>query len=49
MSHEDRLDHQLDAERGVIGSLLIDESLVREMVSMVDAQDFLNPANRLIF
>mgnify|MGYP001535375534 CR=1 FL=1 len=25
MSHEDRLDHQLDAERGVIGSLLIDE------------------------
>lgn len=49
MSHEDRLDHQLDAERGVIGSLLIDESLVREMVSVVDAQDFLNPANRLIF
>ena len=48
-SHEDRLDHQLDAERGVIGSLLIDESLVREMVSVVDAQDFLNPANRLIF
>lgn len=49
MSREDRLDHQLDAERGVIGSLLIDESLVREMVSVVDAQDFLNPANRLIF
>lgn len=49
MSHGDRLDHQLDAERGVIGSLLIDESLVREMVSVVDAQDFLNPANRLIF
>lgn len=49
MSHEDRLDHQLDAERGVIGSLLIDESLVREMVSVVDTQDFLNPANRLIF
>ena len=49
MSHEDRLDHQLDAERGVIGSLLIDESLVRDMVSVVDAQDFLNPANRLIF
>lgn len=49
MSHEDRLDHQLDAERGVIGALLIDESLVREMVSVVDAQDFLNPANRLIF
>ena len=49
MSHEDRLDHQLDAERGVIGSLLIDESLVREMLSVVDAQDFLNPANRLIF
>lgn len=49
MSREDRLDHQLDAERGVIGSLLIEESLVREMVSVVDAQDFLNPANRLIF
>ena len=49
MSHEDRVDHQLDAERGVIGSLLIDESLVREMVSVVDTQDFLNPANRLIF
>ena len=49
VSHEDRLDHQLDAERGVIGSLLIDESLVREMVSAVDARDFLNPVNRLIF
>lgn len=49
MSHEDKLDHQLDAERAVIGSLLIDAGIVRDVVSTVDINDFLNPANRLIY
>lgn len=49
MSHEDKLDHQLDAERAVIGSMLIEPTIVRDVLSTVDAKDFLNPANRLIF
>ena len=49
MSHEDKLEHQLDAERAVIGSLLIDPATVRDMMSTVNPKDFLNPANRLIF
>ena len=49
MSHEDKLDRQLDAEQAVIGSLLIDERIVREVLSTVDVRDFLNPTNRLIF
>ena len=49
MSHEDKLDHQLDAERAVIGSLLIDAGIVRDVVATVDVNDFLNPANRLIY
>lgn len=35
MSHEDKLDHQLDAEQAVIGSLLIDERIVQEVLSTV--------------
>ena len=49
MSHEEKLYHQLDAERAVIGSLLIDEGIVRDVVAIVNPKDFLNPANRLIF
>ena len=49
MSHEDKLDRQLDAERAVIGSLLIDAGIVRDVVATVDVNDFLNPANRLIY
>ena len=49
MSKEDKLDHQLDAERAVIGSMLIDPSVIREALSVVDVRDFFNPANRLIF
>ena len=49
MSSEDKLEHQLDAERAVIGSLLIDPKIVRDMMATVDTRDFLNPANRLIF
>ena len=30
MSHEDKLDHQLDAEGAVIGSMLIDPEIVRD-------------------
>lgn len=49
MSSEDKLEHQLDAERAVIGSLLIDPKIVRDVLAAVDVRDFLNPANRLIF
>ena len=49
MSSQEKLDHQLDAERAVIGSLLIDAGIVRDVVSTVDINDFLNPANRLIY
>lgn len=49
MSHEDKLDHQLDAERAVIGSMLIDPEIVRDVLMAVSSKDFLNPANRLIF
>ena len=49
MSHEDKLDHQLDAERAVIGSMLIDPEIVRDVLMTVSSKDFLNPANRLIF
>lgn len=49
LNHEEKLDHQLDAERAVIGSLLIDEGIVRDVVATVNPKDFLNPANRLIF
>lgn len=49
LSHEEKVDHQLDAERAVIGSLLIDPATVRDMMATVNPKDFLNPANRLIF
>ena len=49
MSSQDKLDHQLDAERAVIGSMLIDPDIVRDVLATVDVKDFLNPANRLIF
>ena len=49
MSHEEKLDHQLDAERAVLGSLLVDGAIVRDVLSSVSEQDFLNASNRLIF
>ena len=49
VKHDDKLDRQLDAENGVLGSLLIDERILQEAFSVVDAGDFLNPTNRLIF
>lgn len=49
MSSQDKLDHQLDAERAVVGSMLIDPKIVRDVLTTVDAQDFFNPANRLIY
>ena len=49
MSSQDKLDHQLDAERAVIGSMLIDPDIVRDVLAAVNVKDFLNPANRLIF
>ena len=49
VTHEDALAHQLDAERAVLGSMLIDERIVRDVLSCVEAKDFLNETNRLIF
>lgn len=49
VKHDDKLDRQLDAENGVLGSLLIDERILQEAFSVVDAGNFLNPTNRLIF
>lgn len=49
VSHEEKLDRQLDAERAVLGALLIDESLVQQILGAVDAKDFLNSTHRLIF
>lgn len=49
MSHQDKLDHQLDAERAVIGSMLIDRSIVPAVLAKVDPADFCNPTHRLIF
>ena len=42
-------DHTLDAERAVLGSLLIDSSIARDVFGHVEAADFLNGVNRKIF
>lgn len=39
----------LEAERAVLGSLLIDESCVSAILSSVDERDFTSQANRMIF
>lgn len=49
MALADKRDRQLDAERAVIGSLLIDPSITRELLAVVREQDFIHPTNRLIF
>ena len=49
MSSADKLEHQLDAERAVIGAMLIDPDIIRSALSKVRDADFFNPANRLIF
>lgn len=49
VSKTDKLDHLLDAERAVIGSMLVDPDVVRPLLSQVRDADFYNPANRLIF
>ena len=49
VDREERQDRQLDAERAVIGSVLQDEDIVRDVLSCVDAGDFLNPTNKMIF
>lgn len=49
VSHEEKLDRQLDAERAVIGSLLLDETIVRDVLTRVDAADFIDRTNRMIF
>lgn len=49
MTNSERREHQLDAERAVLGSMLIDEHIIPDLMAMVDAADFCNPDNRLIF
>ena len=49
VTREEGLQMQLNAERAVIGAILIDESIVRDVLSCVDAGDFLEPVNRLIY
>lgn len=49
MTQENKLDRQLDAERAVLGSMLIDERIVRDVLACVDAKDFLTSTNRLIY
>lgn len=41
--------HRLDAEMAVIGSMLIDESIVCSVLGKVDPRDFCADQNRLIF
>ena len=42
-------DHTLDAERAVLGSLLIDSSIAKDVFGKVEVGDFLNGVNRKIF
>lgn len=49
LNNQDKRDHQLDAERAVVGSMLIDPETVRGVLAAVNETDFLSPANRLIF
>ncbi|MFR0798507.1 MAG: DnaB-like helicase N-terminal domain-containing protein [Oscillospiraceae bacterium] len=39
----------LEAERAVLGALLIDESIVSQVLAEVDERDFTSTSNRLIF
>lgn len=49
LKNQEERDRQLDAERAVIGSMLIDPDVVREVLTAVNEKDFLNPANRLVY
>jgi len=41
--------HALDAERGVLGSLLIDKEAMLRIADLITAQDFYDPRHELIF
>lgn len=49
MAHSDSQTSGLEAERAVIGSMLIDASIVSQALAEVDERDFTSNANRLIF
>lgn len=49
LDFERKMDSALEAEQAVVGALLIDESLVQQILSAVDAKDFLFSEHRLIF
>lgn len=46
---EQRPSPTLEAERAVLGSMLIDESVVSEILATVDERDFTSNVNRLVF
>lgn len=46
---ESQREHTLDAERAVLGSLLIDPGVQQALFARVRPDDFLSPANRKIF
>lgn len=49
MTSQEKRDGSLEAERAVIGAMLIEPGIVRDVVGKVAAEDFLHPTNRLIF
>ena len=49
MTSQEKRDGSLEAERAVIGAMLIEPDIVRDVVGKVSAEDFLHPTNRLIF
>lgn len=49
VSHDEKQERQLDAERAVIGSLLIDSNIVPELLATVKSEDFQSEANKAVF
>jgi replicative DNA helicase len=41
--------HSEDAERGILGSIMIDPESVTYAIESLDRDDFYNPANSIIF
>lgn len=44
-----KLPHNLEAERGVLGAMLLDNDIIAEVVQVVKAAEFYLPAHQLIF
>jgi replicative DNA helicase len=41
--------HSLEAERGVLGAILIDKDGMLQVASLLTAEDFYEPANSIVF